>query len=307
MDPWRDALIALGEALQEIKYRHSKYEITTGSFLDLVTNGDYDQARAGDLPAGNEAKIQEIRGIKTLVFDPENIREEALIEAGGQFSSAFIESNGFSMDASNGIATAIKTEGSGGILDEIFEYYCDKIPGRFLPVLKEGLTLRIAEEENNYSRFEVQSRKYEIASAHKERGHDPNEAYSLVSLCSAGYLDQGRLFREIYDGYVERGSWTEIQYQELFEIYVSEKPFVVFVQADGDDYKDIYHKCLGKSRDVDKYEPAPEFIDIRGKGDDAETTIEKTLEYIDEHHANIIYDIAKENNQNVVRIDPNSF
>jgi len=307
MDPWRDALIALGEALQELKYCRSKYEITSGSFLELVEHGDYERARAGDLPAGNEAKIRNIRGTKTLVFDPENIRKQALIEAGDKFLNAFVESNGFSVDASNGIATAIKTEGSGGILDEIFEFYRDKIPGRFLPVLKEGLALRIAEEENNYSRFEVQSRKYEIASAHKNRSHDPNEAYSLVSLCSAGYLDRDRLFREIYEGYVERGSWTEIQYQELFEIYVTEKPFVVFVQADGDDYKDIYHKSLGKSREVDDYDPAPEFIDIRGKGDDAEAIIEKAVEYIDENHSNIVYDIAKENNQNVIRIDPNTF
>ncbi|WP_353633370.1 hypothetical protein ABSL23_01210 (plasmid) [Halobacterium sp. NMX12-1] len=187
MDSWRRFAVAVAEG---VKNRIDTYKYTLNprdedraeSFLRVVQDESYDRILAGDLPAREYFRLESKNGNKTLKIDPENIPDSVLYAARSEFQTGFQETNGFAVDDRASIAEAIKTEGTGGTLDDIYGRYKTRIHPRLLPVLKEALVLKVAEQRQDLSRVKVYEWRGEIANNHSNRNHDPNAAHNLISL-----------------------------------------------------------------------------------------------------------------------------
>lgn len=309
MDDWREPLIEIGRALKD-KFSTSgdTSQRDPSEFLRLISEGEYYRIHAGDLPAGQYAEIKKMRGISTLVFDPENIPAEILLEARETFNQTYEDLDGFALEGRGSIAAAIRSGEADQLFERIYDYYEYKIPRRFLPVLEDAITLRVVEQNENISQGELYDWRGEIADNHKDRTHDPKEAQNLISLCSAGYFDEGEYFKDLYATMVVDGPWDDRQYEEVFEKYVKNKPFVVFTKSDDMDYEEVCTLAIDKSIKLNKYPAPPGYIDLCAKGSDAIATIERAFEELQENHPGMLHERIKQEdrNQYIIRLDVDS-
>lgn len=112
-------------------------------------------------------------------------------------------------------------------------------------------------------------------------GNDFGElAMNLPSLCSAGYFDEGGLFRDIYHQ-VEPDHET---FQDLFNDLVKHRPFVVFVEGDTG-ASEIYDMVIRKSLHLDELDLEVEYIHIRGIG--SPEKINSVREMLEENHSGV--------------------
>lgn len=267
---------------------------------EKLLNDDFEKILIEDLPGNQETSIRTDEDEEILVVDIENIPREDLLEASESFSESFISENGFPLTPGSSISSAIKDEeGTGGTLDMLCSYYRGKVPTRYNQIIKEAMVLRIAERNQNLSRNKVRKRKREMRRTHG------NDAYAVANLCSAGYLDEGHLLWELYNMMVRDGPYSEEDYAETFDLLVSETPFVVFVKGE-DTYKRVYHEVLAKSMEIDDYDIGLDFIDIRSKGESTREIADNALDYFSDHHSDIQYKCAAENDHYTIRIQPDS-
>lgn len=274
-----------------------------GSLAELIDSDDYVAPYAGPVEGDEEAEIREVKGVVRLVFDPAKIEYEERRAHKEDMDSALAAYDGFPLLATSAIADAVKGEEGKQRMREVVSFYRGKVPPRFRKPLIEGMALRIAEDNSPMARWEIKGRKKQIAVHHEENGHERPEAYGTTSLCSSGYFDSERLLQRIYKEQVEQGSWTDAKYAEAFEELVQERPFVVFVEADGDEsYTDAYHEMIGKSLHIDDFLYPVQYIDIRGKGERPQEIVNQTVDYIRQHHSDVELSVERENDQTVARV-----
>ncbi|ACV12240.1 hypothetical protein Huta_2073 [Halorhabdus utahensis DSM 12940] len=272
-----------------------------GSLAELIHSDEYESPYAGPVEGDAEAEIREVKGVVRLVIDPASIDYEKRVAMSDSMDSVLEEAQGFPLAPASGIAEAVKGKEGKEFVDEIVSFYRGKVPPRFRQPLIQGMALRIAEDNNPMEQWEVRKRKREAAKAHEKRGYSRPEAYNTASLCSSGYFDPDRLFQRLYQDQVEFGGWSDGDYANAFEELVVDKPFVVFVKS-GMSYKEAYHAMIGKSLDIDEYIAPLNYIDIRGKGQQAEETVEKAAEYINQHHNSVKIKPEHENGQSNLRV-----
>lgn len=246
-------------------------------FIDLLESEEYRRIRVGDLPAKKYGQIKDERGSSVLVIDTENIPQKILLSAASEFESIHELVNGFAIGDRAGIAEAAKTEGTGGLVDEIYSKYRQKLPRRFLPVLKDALVLRVADRNERITQGEIYDWRGEIAGDHIDRGHDPAEAQNLISLCSAGYFDSDRHFDKLYQTNVEHNDWDTTKYKEVANIHIQNNPFAIFVSTGGMSPIEIYDLARQKADRLDGFPAPPRHIDICGRGDETRAIIQDTL------------------------------
>lgn len=265
----RRAVFAVTESLiehvkQEDDTKYGPITSRENEFQSLVENGDYEDVRVGDLPAGQYGAIKEIDGTSFLVFDTENIPQEVLKENSEIFLNLHEDCDGFALENRGGVAKTMK-EGDE-LIDSIFQRYEHRLPRRFLPVLEEALVLRVTDQRQALSRGTIYDWRGEVANQHQERGHDPQEAHNLISLCSTGYFDKGNVFDKMYTNLVEEGDKTQEEFKEIMDNYIRKNPFAVFVQASGMTSDEVIALLLDKSRKINRFQGSPNFVDICGKG-----------------------------------------
>lgn len=302
MAPWRQAVSdILGTTNRDARESEAAHtdESANGQTLIELLDHDVDEYRIGDLAGGTQAAIKVHGDRQILVIDTDEIPEEELLEASDSFKATFESQNGFALEIGSSISSAIKQQGSGGLLDTVCDFYQGKVPNRYNPMIREAMVLRIAEEEKDLSRPEVRRRKYQM-----KRNYG-NEAYAVASLCSAGYLDQGHLLWETYNQLVKNGAYSVEEYAEIFDTLVPEKPFVVFVKGE-DHHTDVYDEVVGKSIRLNNYKIDISFIDIRGKGTDTRDIMDDTLAYFHEHHSSLRYTEEENGDQYIIRLNPDS-
>jgi len=107
-------------------------------------------------------------------------------------------------------------------------------------------------------------------------------AMNLPSLCSAGYFDEGGLFRDVYR---ELQSDHEA-YQELFNELVRHRPFVIFVRG-GTGASEIYDLIIRKSHHLAELDTGFEEIHVRGIGPSAHEKIISGREILEEKHSDV--------------------
>lgn len=269
MDPVREAVQAI--ATSTIDYLKRADDTKYGpiardarDFVDLVHNAHYEDVLNADLEDGKYADVQDRNGSPYLIFDTDNIPEEVILSNSEVFKALHKRCNGFALEHRRGIAKVMKQDDNP--IDEILNRLQGRIPSRFLPVLEEALVLRELEREQNLHQETVYQWRGEIASKYSDRGHDPDDAQNLISLCSTGYLDQGDVFDEMYDKYVANGGKSKSDYQHLMGTYVSKNPFAVFVRSNGRTIDEICSDTKDKLDIIHRWECSPGFVEICGKG-----------------------------------------
>lgn len=241
-------------------------------FITRIEGEDYYRLRAADLPSGKYSEIRRVKGIKTLVFDPENIPTDALLEARSAFEETYEHLDGFALEGSGSIAAAVKRDKEE--LYEVYDFFEYKIPRKYLPVLEDALTLRVIDRKEDITGGQRYDWRGEIAANYKP--NDPQNAQSLLSLCSAGYLDEGAVFQSLYRERVERGEWSEDRYRRVFDTYIKHKPFVVFVESTGMTTSEVRSILSHKTSSIDRFPGGLDFVDICGRGEEAVKTVNKT-------------------------------
>jgi len=284
MDDVRKAIYAVAKSVEKHIKRTSetKYQplaFKSKDFKDLVANRDYQDVLNDDLPDDQYAAIQERDGKKYLVFDTDNIPRSVLLEHSATFEALHKRCKGFAIEHREGIAKVMNED--DGIVDRVFNRFEDRIPRRLLPVLEEALVLRALEQEQNLHQETVYQWRGEIADKYKENGNDPEEAQNLISLCSAGYLDENDVFDDMYTDMVANGSKTKSEYKSLFNRYVSQNPFVVFVSSYGRSADEVCGKVNDKLSKIHRWEGSPGFVEVCGKGRNSHKVVEDVREKID--------------------------
>lgn len=113
-------------------------------------------------------------------------------------------------------------------------------------------------------------------------------AMNLPSLCSAGYLDEGGLFRDMYREFEP----DHEAYQELFDKFVKYRPFVVFVRGNTA-ASEIYDLIIQKSRHLDDIGSEfdnvhiPGIIHVRGIGPTTREKIMSGQKILRERHSDV--------------------
>lgn len=287
MDDVRRAVLAVADSLlehtkQKDSSKYGPIASQESDFRELVKKGEYEDVKIGDLPAGQYGSIREINGVNHLVFDTDNIPEEVLLENSELFLESHESRDGFAMEDRGGIAKA--TKAGDDLVDNIFNRYRDRMPRRLLPVLEDALVLRVTDQNQNLSRGTVYDWRGEIADNHKNRGHDPQEAHHLISLCSIGYFDENNVFDDMYSDLVENGVKTKEDYKKILGKYVNKNPFAVFVRASGMTKEEICALTVNKTNSIGKFPGSPGFVDICGKGEGTHDIIEESYRELKEEY-----------------------
>lgn len=68
----------------------------------------------------------------------------------------------------------------------------------------------------------------------------------------------------------------------------------------------MYDNVLAKSIQLGNYDVSIPFIDIRGMGEDNRETIREVLDVLEKYHESVEYDVYDEENEMVIRLDPDS-
>lgn len=181
-------------------------------------------------------------------------------------------------------------------IEETLDYFGPKISNEHLEILEKALYLRERWQRNS----SVTKQKEDIMEKYGQEGR------SITNLCTAGYFDEDRYLRELYNEMRDSGYYKEGDYREEFEEIIRNEPFSVFVSR-GDSVKDTKIQIESRLRKYKKYGVRVKFIDVRGIGPSNIETIESTIEILEEELENIDYSSNNdEDGQYQVRIDPES-
>lgn len=118
-------------------------------------------------------------------------------------------------------------------------------------------------------------------------------ARNLPSLCSAGYLDEGELFRQMY--YEFEPDYEA--YQRFFDKLVRHRPFVIFVRSNTI-ASEIHDLIDSKSNHLDRLSSefnniqTPTAIEVRGIGSSAHEKIMSGREMLEEEHPDVMCVLA---------------
>lgn len=258
---------------------------------------DYDRVVFGDLPPGDIYRVREEKGEIILIVDISEADSGDWEAAKPALLEEFTKSGGISVGTASPIVSAFRSEEGQQYIRKIISFYEEKVPPRILTMIRESLVLRLAMESDNLQYEEVQRRKRQIAKY-------GDEGFAIASLCSAGYLDEGRIFWDLYHSLVAEGDYTEDDYENIFLKLVRELPFVVFVKYE-DKPQDIYDNVVGKSIAIDSLDYI-QFLDVRGMGERNQAKIHRAIEMLEEYHENIEYEKYETDDELVVRVQPTS-
>lgn len=265
-------------------------------FERLININKIEVTRAG----GNEPLTID-DGSNEAVLDIDAIPENKRDEVQAQLREGRLEQGQISSNSAYEKTREIEGQTDNSRIHETLEFFEPKISDEHLDILRSALVLReVFEDDEVYlSRQEVNRWRSDIREKH---GPD---AFSITNLCTAGYFDQGRYLRELYQEMKESDDWKEGDYQEIFEDIVENEPFTVFVSRGDDDHhlKERVYEKLGKCQ---KYDVDVSFIDVRGMGKANRRKIERLLYDMDGELDDIEYREGIRGGEFVARIDTES-
>lgn len=185
---------------------------------------------------------------------------------------------------------------------EIEAFFRDKIFSADFRLLQSSLTIdRVmnAESGARMSDEELRNRKRELA----EKYHDA--AYSLPSMCTSGYFDEGELFRQVYAKMESREGDDVDDYDSVFRKLISNKPFVAYAR-DSQSVEELTDIVLGKIRRLPNYDVPLPYIDIRGIGKSNHQKIRSAMDAVEDEHGSLDYDEEVGDRELIVRISGES-
>lgn len=283
--------VTIGEHV-DVEGDYDRTEFTVAAGLDV------DSVRFGALPPGTPVDFRERGDRSELVVDPEKAEDASWREAKPALRGAWREAGEASLESAYPFVSSVRRSLDDGYVDDVCDFFRPKIPFRFYKMVENALYLNQAVADQDVSRREVRRRKSQIADRYGD------EAYAVASLCSAGYFDEGRFFRELYRSM--EGDGSDVEYGDLFTTLVSNKPFVVFVKTE-DTPQEVYDAVLMKVLRGTEYDVEVDFVDVRGINRTNHRTIEEAVARLADDYGDLSYDRRTDGRELVVRIDATSF
>jgi len=238
-----------------------------------------------------------------LVFDPENIPRDVLLEHAEKFETLHERHDGFAVNNLLGVATVMQRREEW--IDGYLERLRNRISYKFHPVLEQALVLRAITEDRNIHHLTISSWRWEIGNKYKqETGCDPQEAQHLVSFCSVGYLDEDAVFDEIYDDLVVDGEYSDEDFRSLFESYVSESPFAVFVNPQKDSVTELKNAVTNRLDNIYEWGGSPGYVELCSRGKDAHDLAQAVESDIDPEYDTNITHKTPGAGQQIIRFNP---
>lgn len=258
------------------------------------------------IPSGEVFTTSVENTTSTLYIDPDNVPAESRDEFASTLREAFVHEGGFSVNQAASIVSAVRNELIRQEAKNLSEFYRGKVEDDVYRLIQKSMVFRLVEKYSNLSKGEVEKRKVEIAG-----NMDTDAGIALSSICSAGYLDERRLFRHMYTDMVENGNKTTHDYKFAFRELALQRAFVVFVKDDPDSNTiamDIYHEAFSKCMKIDNYQYNVGFVDLCGRNDKNRDLIHRVEQIFDDNHSNFKCSrFSPENSdQLIVRIEPDS-
>lgn len=309
MDDVRLAVQAISESLiehlrQTDNTKYGPLVTDETEFKTLIEEGDYEDVRIGDLPSDQYGAVKNIDGVDFLVVDSDNIPVEVLSENSEKLTSLHEGNNGFPLEDRGGISKVIK---SNEEVEAIFNRYSNRLPQRLLPVFEDALVLQETERKQDLSRETIYEWRGEIGSKHKDRGHDPEEAQHLISLCSTGYFNENDVFDDMHTELVENGIKTTNDYKDIVGTYIKENPFAVFVTSSETTVDDACTRAVDKAEKIENFPGSPSFIDICGKGKGTHDLLDNVHRDLGAEYGGSVKRFRnREIEQYILRIDPDT-
>lgn len=184
----------------------------------------------------------------------------------------------------------------GARIDETVSFFDGVILDRHVSILEKSLYLNaLIETEESLTKPQIDDRRSDIA---ERLGQD---AFYISSLCSAGYFDEGRELRELYDEIVEEPNVDDDEYREEFEKLVNHELLAVFVSNHQTVYE-VTNEVRGTLARHQREDPAIDFLDIRGIGDECRTIIDSVVENLEDEFEAIDYERCRDGEELIVRI-----
>lgn len=183
-------------------------------------------------------------------------------------------------------------------ITEIKDFFEGKIFTTDYLLLQSSLTIdqvMNARDEPGLTNDELRSRKRQLANKY----HDA--AFTLPSLCTSGYFDQGEIFRDVYETMAGHDEYDVSNYDSVFRMMISNRPFVAYARESLSE-NELADIIRGKINRLPNYEIPLPYIDIRGIGNSNHQKIRTAMETVTEENEDIEYDERVGDEELVVRI-----
>jgi len=269
---------------------------------NIVPIDEIERIVPGRLPGEAPLELREAKN--ELVIDPENLHDENEweevvkpgLKAGWKAERA----------VSTRSAYPILLQAERNIDDEkiadIKDFFANRIFTSDYLLLQSSLTIdraMNADDEEGMTNEELKRRKRNLADKYH------NAAFSLPSMCTSGYFDEGELFRRVYDQMDERQEYDVDNYDSVFRKMILGKPFVAYAK-DSQSSEELTDIVRGKIARLPNYDIPLPYIDIRGIGRSNHQKIRTAMESVEDERTEIEYDERVGEDELVVRIDADS-
>lgn len=181
---------------------------------------------------------------------------------------------------------------------ETLDYFRPIIPENYVRTLEAALYMRKQQSEMSYvPPGWTRKRRKDIAE--KYDGH----TYHVINLCSAGYFEDGRYLRTLYERMRRRDDYKEGDYASVFEQIVAQRPFTVFV-SDSQTASDVEEEIYSKLRSRKRHDVDVEFVDVRGIGRENREKIQAAVSRVADECGEFQLSERSDWPELVLRIDP---
>lgn len=265
---------------------------------DIIIGGEKKKTQTIIIDKGGGEAVQqtdELEIIDVGEFNEEQREraQDALHEEWESVEELFRESTAKDKDA-------IKSGLDDEDIEETLSYFRPIIPDNYVKTLEASLHMRRQiDMMDDVPPDWVRQRRKDIAEMYD------GYTYQVNNLCSAGYFDEGRYLRELYEEMRQEEGYKEGDYAEVFEQIVSHRPFTIFVSS-GQSISDVTQEIYSTLQDRERYDIEFEFVDIRGMGQDNRDKIRSAVGRIADEVGDFQVNIRNEEPELVMRIDPES-
>lgn len=185
-------------------------------------------------------------------------------------------------------------------IQDTLAYFRPILPEHYYLTLEAALHFRKQiEMVNSVSSDWVRQRRKDIAEKYD------GETYQVINLCSAGYFDEGRYLRQLYEGMSSAEDYREGDYKTAFEEIVTQRPFTVFVSG-GQTAPGVAEEIRQKVEERQRYDVRISFIDVRGMGASNREKISDAVEILAEELGDFQVNQMGDEPELVIRIDPST-
>lgn len=269
-------------------------EINTGDDIDITVE---EGARVTFVNDGHGMEIDESE--RHIRYDFGSLDEGEYTETIDIIPEGREEAEDFEREEGEEEYRAIESADPSPV-QETIRYFDGVLTDRYHEMLRQALFLRqIMELEHRPSSFQIDERKRDIA----ERFGD--EAYYVIHLCSSGYFDENRYFRELYEEICETPGLDVEDFRDEFETIVTEEVMTLFVNMD-DSPRQVQNGIRSNLAKYERYSVNIDFIDVRGIGERCRSSIDEAIENLEERAETLDYDYSRRGRELVVRIYPDS-